>query len=125
MVLVVEQLSNGMLSCSLERGTSYGQKLFLQSLQQFLEPIDNPRYIFHRTSGKMWIVRNDYHAIPDDIGRKKEYVQLFEAIWNKKIGPATAVFTRNEEGRRLLLKARVQAMSSKFVKRSERKSVWK
>ncbi|ONK21341.1 type III restriction endonuclease subunit R [Bacillus sp. VT-16-64] len=123
--VVVEELSNGMVCCSLERGTPYEQKLFLQSLQQFLDPIDNPRYILHRTSGKKWYTRHDYHAIPDEIGRKKEYVQLFEDKWQKKLGQAYAIFTRNVEGRKLLLKARVQAMSGKFVKRTERKSIWK
>lgn len=123
--VVVEELLNGMICCSLERGTPFEQKLFLQSLQQFLDPIENPRYILHRTSGKRWYVRHDYHAIPDEIGRKKEYVQLFEKKWKKKIGRACAIFTRNVEGRKLLLKARVNAMSGKFVKRSERKSIWK
>src|SRR5690606_37908150 len=98
---------------------------FLQSLQQFLDPIENPRYILHRTSGNKRVVRHDYHAIPDEIGRKKEYVELFVKKWEKRIGRACAIFTRNVEGRKLLLKARVKAMSGKFVKRSERKSVWK
>ncbi|MFS0645761.1 DEAD/DEAH box helicase family protein [Siminovitchia sp. 179-K 8D1 HS] len=123
--VVAEELPNGMISCSLERGTPYEQKLFLQSLQQFLDPIENPRYILHRTSGNKRVARHDYHAIPDEIGRKKEYVELFVEKWEKKIGRACAIFTRNVEGRKLLLKARVKAMSGKFVKRSERRSVWK
>lgn len=100
--VVVEELFNGMICCSLERGTPFEQKLFLQSLQQFLDPIENPRYILHRTSGERWYVRHDYHAIPDEIGRKKEYVQLFEKKWKKEIGRACAIFTRNVEGRKLL-----------------------
>ncbi|NGP45944.1 DEAD/DEAH box helicase family protein [Bacillaceae bacterium SIJ1] len=121
----VNNQSNGMVCCSLEKGTPYEQKLFLQALQQFLEPIDNPRYILHRTSGGKWYARHDYHAIPDEIGRKKEYTQLFEEKWQKKLGQASAIFTRNVDGRKILLKARVKAMSGKFVKRTERKSVWK
>lgn len=123
--VVVEELANGTVCCSLERGTSYEQKLFLQSLQQFLDQIENPRYILHRTSRNKWYARHDYHAIPDEIGRKKEYVQLFEKKWQKNVGQAFAIFTRNVEGRKLLLKARVKAMSGKFLHRSERKSVWK
>jgi hypothetical protein len=66
-----------------------------------------------------------FHAVPEEIGRKKEFAETLVAQWNKRVGNAELIYTRTPEGRRMLLKARMQAMSSKFVKKSERISVWK
>lgn len=122
--IIINKGDDGSLSCYLEQGTTYEQKVFIDALQELLDPIDNPRYLLHRQSGKRLWVRHDYHAVPEEIGRKKEYVEKLLARWNKQIGSAKMIYTRTPEGRRLLLKARLKAMSSKFVKRSERKSIW-
>ncbi|MCM3739696.1 DEAD/DEAH box helicase family protein [Oceanobacillus luteolus] len=123
--IYTEQAPLGEVYCHLERGTKYEQKLFLQALQELLDPIENPRYILHRQSGKTLWVKHDYHALPEEIGRRKDYAETFLAQWQKKIGKAELIYTRTPEGRKLLLKARMRAMSAKFVKRSERLSVWK
>ncbi|GAA0492509.1 hypothetical protein GCM10008986_18580 [Salinibacillus aidingensis] len=115
----------GEIVCYLEKGTTHEQKLFLQSVQELVDPIDNPRYIIHRTSGKRFWIRHDYHAVPEEIGRKKEYAQKLLEQWKKRIGEAELIYTRTPEGRKILLKARMRAMSGQFVKRSERKSVWR
>lgn len=70
-------------------------------------------------------MRHDYHAVPQEIGRKKEYVEIFLRKWNKKIGKAEMIYTRTPERRKTLLKARIRAMSSKFIPISKRQSVWK
>lgn len=87
--------------------------------------IDNPRYILHRQTGKRFFVRHDYHAMPDKIGQRKEYAELFLTKWNKRIGKADLIYTRTFEGREKLLHARMGAMSSKFIPAAERKSIWK
>lgn len=94
-------------------------------MQEFVDPIENPRYLLHRKSGKHLWVRHDYHAIPEEIGRRKEHAEVFLAEWKKRVGKAEFIYTRTPEGRKTLLKARVRAMSAKFVKRSERISVWR
>ena len=120
-----EKMENGEVVCYLEHGTTHEQKLFLQCLQEIVDPINTPRYLLHRKSGKRFWVRHDYHAVPEEIGRKKEFAETLVAQWNKRVGNAELIYTRTPEGRRRLLKARMQAMSSKFVKKSERISVWK
>ncbi|MDL4841726.1 DEAD/DEAH box helicase family protein [Aquibacillus rhizosphaerae] len=116
---------DGRVVCYLECGTTHEQKLFLQSLQEIVDPIDNPRYLLHRKSGKRFWVRHDYHAVPEEIGRKKEFVETLLAHWKKRVGDAELVYVHTPEGRKMLLKARMRAMSSKFVKKSERINVWR
>ncbi|UOQ84800.1 DEAD/DEAH box helicase family protein [Gracilibacillus salinarum] len=123
--IIIQKEDGGGLSGYLEHGTTQEQKLFLEALAQLLDPIDNPRYILHRQSGKRLWVRHDYHAIPDEIGRKKEHVEIFLRNWKKRLGKAAYMYTRTPEGRQLLLKARYRAMSNKFVTKSEQRSVWK
>ncbi|SES09711.1 Helicase conserved C-terminal domain-containing protein [Gracilibacillus ureilyticus] len=123
--IIINKGGEGSLYGYLEQGRTQEQKVFLQAVQQLVDPIDNPRYLLHRRSGKHLWVRHDYHAIPEEISRKKEYVDIFLKKWNKRIGKGEAIFTRTPEGRRLLLKARLRATSGKFIKRSERKSIWK
>src|SRR5699024_909905 len=51
--------------CYLETGTTHEQKLFLKSLQEVVDPIENPRYLLCRKSRKYFIFkRRDYHAVP-------------------------------------------------------------
>jgi superfamily II DNA or RNA helicase len=116
---------DGEVVCYLENGTKHEQKLFLQSLQEIVDPIENPRYLLHRKSGSRLWVRHDYHAIPEEIGRRKENAETLLAEWKKRVGQAELIYTRTPEGRKKLLKARVRAMSGQFVKRSERISVWR
>ncbi|MGN8645565.1 DEAD/DEAH box helicase family protein [Gracilibacillus sp. HCP3S3_G5_1] len=123
--IISEKKEDGSVHCYLEQGSTYEQKLVLSSIQELVDPIENPRYILHRKSGKKFWVRHDYHAVPQEIGRKKEYVEIFFRKWNKKIGKAEMIYTRTPKGRKTLLKARIRAMSSKFIPISKRQSVWK
>jgi hypothetical protein len=120
-----EKTETGEVVCYLENGTTQEQKLFLQCLQEVVDPIDNPRYILHRKSGKRFWIRHDYHAVPEEIGRKKEFGETLLAQWRKRVGDAELVYTRTPEGRKILLKARIRSMSGKFVEKSKRISVWR
>ena len=48
-----------------------GKTLFLNSLQQVLDPIENPRYLLHRESRGWFATRRDYHAVPEEIDVEK------------------------------------------------------
>ncbi|UOQ48692.1 hypothetical protein MUN88_00570 [Gracilibacillus caseinilyticus] len=81
--IIIHKEDSGGLSGYLEHSTTQEQKLFIEALAQLLDPIENPRYILHRQSGKCLWIRHDYHAIPDGIGRKKEHVEVFLRNWKK------------------------------------------
>jgi hypothetical protein len=99
---------------------------FLNDLQEFLEPIENPRHLLYRESKWLWLIkRKDYHAVPEELGRKKEYAELFLRKWTESMGPAKLIYSRTPEGRKTLVQARMRAMSAVFVERAERLSVWK
>jgi hypothetical protein len=115
----------GVVRCSLGGATTYEKSLFLDSLEEILGPIVNPRYILVRKSLFWKMTRKDYHVVPDIIGKKKESAEYFSKMWSKYVGPSKLIYTRTAGGRRMLLRARGRAMSSAFQKRSERVKTWK
>lgn len=99
--------------------------LFIQALREFLDPIDNPRYLLVRHSSfKGFFKQTDYFSIPAVISPNKKSVDEFAELWKKYIGPCEIVYTRNVEGRKLLLKARKDAFSATKRKKSKRLSKW-
>ena len=99
--------------------------LFIQALQEFLDPVENPRYLLVRhTTFLKKIKQTDYFAIPSALSPNKKGVELFQRLWNKYIGDGEIVYTRNPEGRRVLLKARKYAFSAAKKRLSKRLSKW-
>ncbi|NMO94375.1 DEAD/DEAH box helicase family protein [Paenibacillus lemnae] len=115
----------GMVVCRMEGGSTQEQLLFLDSLQQLVAPINNPRYLIYRESRAGLLTRRDYYAVPEAIDRRKEDAERFYALWIQRIGPAELIYTRTTEGRKMLLTARLKAMSASFVPKSERISAWR
>jgi len=115
----------GLVSCSLTGAETYERCLFLDAMQEILGPIENPRYLMVRKTPLLRWIRKDYHVVPQALGRNKEFAEYFRKMWAKYVGPTELVYTRNVNGRRILLKARGQAMSATFQRRSERTRAWK
>ncbi len=115
----------GVIYCHLEGGSNREKIIFLESLQEILDPIQNPRYILAR---KALIFnrfgRVDYHAVPSVIGTKKHYALLFAELWEKYVGEMELIFTRSRLGRGTLLKARNISLSANFREPTERISRW-
>ncbi|KPK42062.1 MAG: hypothetical protein AMJ65_08250 [Phycisphaerae bacterium SG8_4] len=123
--VVTTSHEHGLVSCSLRGGTTYEKSLFLDSMQEILGPIRNPRYIMVRKTPLGRLIRRDYHVVPQALGRNKELAEYFKKMWSKYVGPAELVYTRTVKGRRVLLRARARAMSTSFQRRAERTRVWK
>ncbi|MBN2314267.1 MAG: DEAD/DEAH box helicase family protein [Sedimentisphaerales bacterium] len=115
----------GFVSCSLKGGTTYEKSLFLDSMQELLGPIGNPRYIMVRKTPLLRWIRKDYHVVPQVLAKNKELAEYFAKMWSRYVGPAELVYTRHVEGRKILLKARGHAMSTSFQRRAERIRTWK
>ena len=94
-------------------------------MQEILGAIDNPRYLTVRKTPLLRWIRKDYHVVPQALGRNKESAEYFRKMWAKYVGPTELVYTRSVKGRKILLKARGQAMSATFQRRSERTRAWK
>ncbi|MEE4276396.1 MAG: type III restriction endonuclease subunit R, partial [Thermoleophilia bacterium] len=107
-----EELEDGGISVWLDGAEFREQALFADSVAELLGPIQNPRYLITRRSGGRWLVRTDYHSVPQALGVKKERAELFHEQWRKHVGPGELVYTRTPETRKLLLRARVRAFSA-------------
>ena len=86
--------------------------LIIKCMREIVDPIENPRYIFARKSKLWFLPTTDYHAVPTAIGQKKENAEAFALLWNKYIGGCELIYTRSQQGRQSLLKARKAAFSS-------------
>ena len=122
-ISVFERLGQIYVSCA---NLSSGEnKLFMQAMQEFLNPIDNPRFLLVKHGMFMnWFNQTDYFSVPSILSSNKKDVKIFEQIWNKYIGGCEIVYTRNLNGRKLLLKARKYASSSMKRMFSKRLSKW-
>lgn len=95
--------------------------LFVKTLSEFLDPIENPRYvlIYKQKTGA-----TDYFAIPSVFSTSKT-VKIFKEYWKKYMNvPCDIVYTRTVEGRKLLLKARRTAFSAQARKKSKKITKW-
>lgn len=99
--------------------------LFIRSLLEVLNPIENPKYILIRENRLWhWFKQTDYFAVPSVIARYKSGAEQMALLWEKYIGPCKLIYTRTAEGRKLLLKARRDASSSLKRTPSKRLSKW-
>ena len=115
----------GEVYCHLDGGTSREKSVFLRALQEILDPIENPRYIMIRKSRLRFFERVDYHTVPTVIAAKKQYAEYFAEMWAKYVGRMQLIYTRNQEGRVILLRARSKSLSAAFRPKSERLTQWK
>jgi superfamily II DNA or RNA helicase len=116
--------SDGEVLCWFLGGTNQEKVVFVRALREILEAPENPRYLLCRSH--LWkYFREDYFAVPDVLGRKKEFAEFFAKQWRKRVGPVQLVYTRTIEGRKLLLRSRFHSLAAAFQKRSERLSCWK
>ena len=123
--LKVQDDGQGLTYVSCSNLPAEENNLFIQALQEFLDPVENPRYLLVRHSTFLKkIKQTDYFAIPSAIATNKRWVEMFKRLWNKYIGNCDIVYTRSPEGRKVLLKARKHAFSSSQRKKAKRLSKW-
>jgi hypothetical protein len=114
----------GGVACHLEGGTNFERSTFINALMEIVGPVCNPRYIIVRKSKLLGVVKQeDYHPVPEVLGRNKALAEFFTNEWQARAGNCDLVFTRNIEGRKLLLKCRLKSLSAQFEERVEHQSV--
>jgi superfamily II DNA or RNA helicase len=115
----------GTAFCWLSRATVEEEALFSRALREVLGVVENPRYLLGRKSRLLGLNRQDFHPVPEIMGKKKDGAEFFCKMWNRYVGSASLIFTRTFEGRQTLLVARTHSLASAFQKKSERLSAWK
>ena len=67
-----------------------------------------------------------YYNIPKIFSNNKENAQSFADLWSKAIGKVELIYTKSAEGRKELLKARMQNMNLKDkMSRKQKMTDWK
>ncbi len=108
----------------MDRATRAEERIFLDALAEVLGPVQNPRYLLVRESHLWGSRRTDYHAVPALIGARKEIAEHFHRQWRQSIGSSELVYTRTGDGRRILLRARVDSFAAGMGRVFQRRSVW-
>lgn len=126
-ISVESQVFNkGDVVCNLVGANALENSIFTKALTQLLEPIDSPRYLIVKTNTfrkKLDVER--FYPVPDIFGDKKANAILFQKHWKKYLGKNKLVYTRQFEGRKLLLKARLFHIYNAFTEKTKEVVVWK
>ena len=99
---------------------------FARAYRELMGPLRDPRYIIARDStslrnpfyrmlwlGIHWLLglekeRHAYHPVPRVLAARRAWAEALARYWKRFVGGGHLIYTRTEEGRRLLLKARAQ-----------------
>jgi hypothetical protein len=119
-----EHNRDGSVYCWIEGGTGLDQAIFLRTLREVMSPVENPRYLL--AGQRFWrLFREDYFPVPNVLARKKDCAEAFARNWRSHVGPVQLVYTRTADGRRVLLRARINSFAAAFQNVAERVSCWK
>ncbi len=124
--LHIGQRSGGYVRAFLENAAEPDSKLFSESLEESLGPLDRPRYVvpryvYHRED--TWLSRilpevlgryflrdrrqmEMLHAVPSALAKNKDLVAIYQRHWNAYVSPGVAIFAQRGEGEELVNRAR-------------------
>lgn len=106
-------------SVALAGGTEREKTVFADAVNELFGMVDNQRYLLRAKKKTEGI--SEYYCVPEVFGRRKEDAALFAASLCRYLGSYELVYTRNEEGRKVLLEARVRAFANRPAHCAERK----
>jgi len=117
--------AEGVVYCHLEGGSTYDRSVFIKCLQEVTGLVESPRYIIIRKSALFGLLKQqDYHSVPEALGRNKKLAQIFVKNWRRYVGNCRLIFTRSLEGRKLVLKARFNSLAAQLTEKSEIINKW-
>ncbi|MFZ4932001.1 DEAD/DEAH box helicase family protein [Chryseobacterium sp. Mn2064] len=96
--------------CYLEGGTQYENSQFIQTLQELVSKVDNPRYLIKQKRKHFFKEKDQYFPVPEIFAKNRKSADFFKKSWEKAVGKSELVFTRTLEGRKILLKLRFEAL---------------
>ncbi len=84
----------------------HDQNLFHGAMKELLSPIENPRYLLLPKRKMIGYQYSFALACPEVLGAKKEYAECLAKKLKHSMGKLEAVYTRTENGRKLILTCR-------------------
>lgn len=106
------------IKCALVDASTYEKTIFAKAMSELLTYIDNPRYLLIKRSLFLVIPFKNYrqsYACPSIFSSRREFVEIFEDHLKSQTGQYFIQYTRNEEGRKVLLKCRKKS----YINRNE------
>jgi superfamily II DNA or RNA helicase len=109
-----------------EGATPEDSDTFSRAYRQMMGPLGDARYLVERdsTSLRNWVYRplwllvrsvlgldddlKAYHRVPDVLATRRDRADVLAYYWRQYVGGGRLVYTRNDEGRRILLEARAK-----------------
>ncbi|SDQ30184.1 Type III restriction enzyme, res subunit [Chryseobacterium soldanellicola] len=101
--------------CHLEGGTNYEKSQFIQTLQELITTVDNPRYLLEQKNKFFFWKKSLYFPVPEVFAKNKKNAEFFQKTWHKTFDKSDLIFTRTIEGRQILLKLRFQSLMKRNV----------
>lgn len=104
--VAVKGFNNILFDITLSNASVYEQNIFNTAIKEMFSVIENPRYIIVKESK---LTKYDFtrsYACPSIIGQNKEYASIFSNYLEKSMGKMKLIYTRNDDGRKLILKCR-------------------
>ncbi|MCR5435493.1 MAG: DEAD/DEAH box helicase family protein [Treponema sp.] len=101
----------------LSNATIHEQNIFNTAMQEMLSPIDNPKYIIVRKSAGAFFKDYDFSvsfACPSIIYKTKDSKKIIEQEVKREMGNMDVIFCYNENGRKMMNKARQNSFISKY-----------
>lgn len=94
----------------LKGATIYENNLFIKSFEEVYSRVADTRYIIC-VQRKNKLTKDSYFNVPSILDDDKKNANIFLNEWKSNVCKGNLIYTRNKEGRKLLLKARRNSMS--------------
>lgn len=112
--------------CFIRGATVKEEVLFVDSLEEIIQNIDNPRYMLEESDRlQRTFGFPKYYAVPSVFSGNKKDATIFLNYWKLYKGKASLIFTRNKEGRKELLKARFHYLKTEGGFKTKAAAIWK
>lgn len=105
----------------LKGGTGHDKALFAKCVYEFYDCLDNQRYILYNPKRKK--KSDGYFVVPEIFSKRKEEAVYFASMMKPYLGQYEAIYTRSEQGRKILLSGRKYALSNREERCITRKKV--
>ena len=106
----------------LKGGTAREKAMFAKAIMEFYEPVDNQRYLLVKGTKRNY---SSYFNVPEVFSKRQEDAVSFAGEVRKVIGKCKVVYTRNPNGRKILIEARVKAFANRTERYIDRKKTVK
>lgn len=100
---IVSRKGRERISCSIIGATPNENTIFVNAIKEIFSKVEDQRYIIVKDS---ILTSKLYYSVPSLLSSKKELANSFFELWNKRIEKSRLIYTKNQEGRKILLNAR-------------------